>query len=84
MRTILGTGLVLAFALVAGAEDKKEEKVDGKLLVGKWKQYEPAKGAQLTAEFRGCTGNKGFRKLSGCRNFGGNHAGPEYISSQVV
>ena len=51
MRTILGTGLVLAFALVAGAEDKKDEKIDGKLLVGKWKQYEPAKGAQLTAEF---------------------------------
>ena len=34
-----------------GAEEKKDEKIDGKLLVGKWKQYEPKEGSQATMEF---------------------------------
>src|SRR5215510_6449205 len=43
MRAILGAGLALALAYAAAAEDKKGEKIDPKLLVGKWKQVEPLK-----------------------------------------
>lgn len=41
-RMMLG-GLVLALACGAAAEDKKGEKIDPQLLVGKWKQVEPLK-----------------------------------------
>lgn len=53
MRALLVGGLMLVVAAAAGAnaDDKKDEKVDPKLLVGKWKQYEPVKGPQITGEF---------------------------------
>lgn len=46
-------GIVLALALVSGAvgDDKKDEKIDAKLLVGKWKQTEPKDGPQIEIEF---------------------------------
>lgn len=50
MRAIFGIGLALAFAGVAAGEDKKDEKIDGKLLVGKWKQVEP-KDSKVTVEY---------------------------------
>jgi len=53
MRAILGCGLavVLALAASAGAEDKKGEKVDGKLLMGKWTPKDAPKGATISIEF---------------------------------
>lgn len=52
MRAILGIGLALVLAGAAAAEDKKQdEKIDAKLLVGKWKQTEPKNGPQVTYEF---------------------------------
>jgi len=52
MRAILGCGLavVLVLAATAGAEDKAE-KIDGKLLVGKWEPTEAPKGAKVLIEF---------------------------------
>lgn len=48
-----GYGVVLALALVGGAtgDEKKDEKIDAKLLVGKWKQTEPKDGPQFVLEF---------------------------------
>ena len=44
MRTLFGVALVGMLALVggAGADDKKDEKIDGKKLVGKWEPKEAA------------------------------------------
>ena len=42
---------VLAFAPGARGDDKKDEKIDPKLLVGKWKQTEPKDGPQFAVEF---------------------------------
>jgi uncharacterized protein (TIGR03066 family) len=51
MRTIIGTWLFVLLACGASAEDKKEEKIDGKLLIGKWQQIEPKDGPRVTIEF---------------------------------
>jgi uncharacterized protein (TIGR03066 family) len=54
MRVIFGLGLALALAFGAAAEDKKDEKIDGKLLVGKWELVKPAFATgKATIEFRG-------------------------------
>jgi uncharacterized protein (TIGR03066 family) len=53
MRTLIGFGaaLVLASGFVRGAGEKTEEKVDGKLLVGKWEPQMPKKGELASVEF---------------------------------
>jgi uncharacterized protein (TIGR03066 family) len=51
MRMVLGTTLTLALIAGAGADEKKDVKIDARLLVGKWKQVEPDKGPQLTVEY---------------------------------
>lgn len=53
MRTLLGCVLTLTFCCVALAEDKKGEKFDAKLLVGKWepKEKEKEDGAPTGVEF---------------------------------
>ena len=53
MRAILGCGLAAILILTAavGAEDKKEEKIDGKKLLGKWEPGEAKKGADVVIEF---------------------------------
>ena len=50
MRVIVGVGLALALACGAAAEDKKDETIDAKKLIGKWKQIEPKDGPQVTIE----------------------------------
>ncbi len=51
MRIVFTIGLILALAPGTGADDKKAEKVDPKLVVGHWKQYEPKDTSQITSEF---------------------------------
>jgi uncharacterized protein (TIGR03066 family) len=53
MRAILGCGLaaVLLFTAAVGAEDKKEEKIDAKKLLGKWQPSEAKKDADVVIEF---------------------------------
>lgn len=51
MRTLLSCVLLVAFCCPLGADDKKDEKIDAKKLVGKWKQYEPKDGIQVTVEY---------------------------------
>lgn len=41
MRTLIAAVVILGFAGITGAQDKKDEKFDGKKLIGKW---EPADG----------------------------------------
>jgi len=56
MRAILGAVLVLALAGGTTAdekEDKKDEKIDGTKLFGKWELVKPALAGKLTAEYRG-------------------------------
>jgi uncharacterized protein (TIGR03066 family) len=49
MRTLIGAVVVLAFAGLTTAQDKKDEKIDAKKLVGKW---EPAGGKEpVVVEF---------------------------------
>src|SRR6476620_8976006 len=53
MRVILGIGLLLALVSVALGDDKKEDKIDGKLLVGKWELVEPALATgKLVVEYK--------------------------------
>jgi uncharacterized protein (TIGR03066 family) len=51
MRVLLGCALLLVVWTSAPAEDKKEEKIDAKLLVGKWSPKEKAKGVTVVVEF---------------------------------
>ena len=51
MRAFLGTWLALGLACGATAEEKKGEKIDAKLLVGKWTQVAPKGGPQVKMEF---------------------------------
>ncbi|HJZ56189.1 MAG TPA: TIGR03066 family protein [Gemmataceae bacterium] len=53
MRTILGAALVVLMGLAAGAaqDDKKDSKIDGKKLVGKWTPKDAKKEAGLVIEF---------------------------------
>jgi uncharacterized protein (TIGR03066 family) len=51
MRAVLGCGLAVALAVAAGAaaQDKKDDKVDAKKLIGKWQPAE--KKENVTIEF---------------------------------
>src|SRR4051794_26754829 len=53
MRAILGLALFAVMGLVSGAaqDDKKDSKIDGKKLIGKWAPKDPKKEAGLTIEF---------------------------------
>lgn len=58
MRALIGAVVVLAFAGFTTAQDKKDEKIDAKKLIGKW---EPADGkAPIVIEFT----DKGKMSLS--------------------
>jgi uncharacterized protein (TIGR03066 family) len=50
MRAILGVGLLVALAGVGAADDKKDEKIDPKKLVGKWELQGLKKGDSLVLE----------------------------------
>ena len=52
MRAMLGCAAVLALCFSATAEDKKDEKIDAKLLVGKWEPKEKPDGLKVVLEFR--------------------------------
>jgi uncharacterized protein (TIGR03066 family) len=53
MRAILSLGLSVLFLLTAGlaADDKKDEKIDAKKLLGKWQPAEAKKAENLIIEF---------------------------------
>jgi uncharacterized protein (TIGR03066 family) len=54
MRAILGVALVAVMGLAAGADDKddkKDSKIDGKKLIGKWTPKDAKKDAGLVIEF---------------------------------
>ena len=52
MRALVAAGLVLVLVPpAAAARDKKDARIDPKLLVGVWKQVEPATGPQIGTEF---------------------------------
>ena len=56
MRALIGTGMVLVLACAAVAadekkDDKKEEAIDAKKLIGKWEPKEPKKGEEFVLEF---------------------------------
>lgn len=52
MRTLLFSALsALLLCLAAAADDKKDEKIDAKLLVGKWSPKEKKEGASMVLEF---------------------------------
>ena len=52
MRAILGCALAVALVANAGfAEDKKEEKIDAKKLIGKWEPKEKKEDGKFTIEF---------------------------------
>ena len=53
MRAILGSAMaaILMFTATVGAEDKKEEKIDAKKLLGKWEPSEKKMDAEVTIEF---------------------------------
>jgi uncharacterized protein (TIGR03066 family) len=51
MRTLIATVAVLILACGAPAADEKEEKIDGKLLVGKWEPKVLKKGELTSLEF---------------------------------
>ena len=44
MKALLSCSLVVLLSCLASAEDKKEESIDGKKLVGKWRPKEEKKG----------------------------------------
>ncbi|MBA4067382.1 MAG: TIGR03066 family protein [Isosphaera sp.] len=60
MRTLLGIGLVLACG-VAAAQDKKDEKIDAKKLLGKW-EGTIGKGGKMAVEYK--DGGKVSAKVS--------------------
>jgi uncharacterized protein (TIGR03066 family) len=52
MRALIGMGVVLVIVCAAGAADeKKEEAIDAKKLLGKWEPKEPKKGEEFVLEF---------------------------------
>jgi len=52
MRVFLGCTLaVLALSLSLSAEDKKDEKIDVKKLIGKWEPKDKKEGASIVIEF---------------------------------
>ena len=52
MRAILGCTLVaLVFSCALSADDKKDEKIDGAKLVGKWEPKDPKKGEEFVMDF---------------------------------
>ena len=52
MRALIGSVVVLAIACAAAAADeKKEESIDAKKLIGKWEPKEPKKGEEFVLEF---------------------------------
>jgi len=51
MRTLLGCTLTLAVCFGVSADDKKEEKIDAKMLVGKWEPKEKKEGEPKAIEF---------------------------------
>jgi uncharacterized protein (TIGR03066 family) len=53
MRTLMGGAMVAMLALVGGsnADDKKDEKVDGKKLIGKWEPKEVKGDRKIVIEF---------------------------------
>ena len=53
MRAILGCGVAAILMCSAGlvADDKKDEKVDAKKLIGKWEPAEAKKGLSMVVEF---------------------------------
>src|SRR5436309_3232157 len=53
MRAILGCGVAAVLMISAGltADDKKDEKIDAKKLVGKWEPGDGKKDAKVTIEF---------------------------------
>jgi uncharacterized protein (TIGR03066 family) len=52
MRVILGCTLaVLVFNLSLSADDKKDEKIDAKKLIGKWEPKDKKEGMTLVIEF---------------------------------
>ena len=51
MRAVLGCTLTLAVCCGLSAEDKKDEKIDAKKLVGKWQPKETPKGVSVVVEF---------------------------------
>jgi len=51
MRALLGCAATLALCFGALAEEKKDEKIDAKKLIGKWEPKEKAKDRTLLIEF---------------------------------
>jgi len=51
MRAMLGCTLGLLLCCAVSAEDKKDEKVDAKKLIGKWEPKEKKEGASVVIEF---------------------------------
>lgn len=52
MRAILGCALaVFAFNTAVAADDKKDEKIDAKQLIGKWEPKEKKEGGSFEIEF---------------------------------
>jgi uncharacterized protein (TIGR03066 family) len=52
MRTVIGGAALLVLACaVCGADEKKDEPLDGKVLIGKWEPKVPKKGELTSIEF---------------------------------
>jgi|GEM_PF-763257 len=51
MRILLGVGMVLALCITSAADEKKDEKIDGAKLIGKWEPVMPKKGELVSLEF---------------------------------
>jgi len=53
MRTFIGCIMVVVLAIAegAGADDKKDEKIDAKKLIGKWEPKDAKKDAKIVMEF---------------------------------
>lgn len=51
MRILLGIGLVLALCITSAADEKKDGKIDGEKLIGKWEPATPKKGELTSLEF---------------------------------
>ena len=52
MRTLIGVGLGFALACgIAAADDKKDAKIDGTKLLGKWEPKDPKKGEEFVMDF---------------------------------
>ena len=51
MRVLLGCAVVLVACFGVSAEEKKDERIDAKKLVGKWSPKEQKKGESVVLEF---------------------------------